>query len=119
MKTLRNHWKLLCFAFFIFAMAIVMVMSVSAETVANGSFSQYDANATWTWTLDSDGTLTIGGKAANGSTTFYYGSWNNPDRSPWGRTGTINGTKITHVTSVFLCLNFFPAILSTSNCTEN
>lgn len=47
------------------------------ESLYRGTFANaYYKNATWTWDLYSDGTLYIGGSAADGSTTFYYGgSW--------------------------------------------
>ena len=79
------------------------------ESLYRGTFvNAYYKNATWTWDLYSDGTLYIGGSAADGSTNFYYGgNWNNvptgenvsASRSyiPWCATKDAQGEEIRHL----------------------
>lgn len=64
-------------------------------TVSSGTFANDSApNATWTWEFDYNGTLTIGGKHATGSTKFDFGAKNSKAYYPWGRTGLINDMPV-------------------------
>ncbi|MBR3966162.1 MAG: hypothetical protein IKJ91_03710, partial [Clostridia bacterium] len=97
MKNTTKILKLVILAFAVAVLSSLLVTAAFAETVASGNFATAVSTATWTYTLDSDGTLTIGGKASDGSTTFTYGADMARGNCPWQRTGIINGIQIKKV----------------------